>query len=193
MTNFSKRALLLCGSLLAFAASAQAAEIAMAANSTGKNLNFIRERLAEFEKQSGHKVKLVTMPPSSSEQFSQYRLWLAAGNTDVDVYQTDIVWAPHLPHQFVDLTAAGQGRHWSALPIRSRVANRGRQACGHADVHRCAGNVLSQGSARQIRQAAAEDLERDGRDMPRKFRTRNVQPARRICGASCSRAALMKV
>ena len=64
MTNFSKRALLLCGSLLAFAASAQAAEIAMAANSTGKNLNFIRERLAEFEKQSGHKVKLVTMPPS---------------------------------------------------------------------------------------------------------------------------------
>ncbi|WP_296099379.1 ABC transporter substrate-binding protein [uncultured Agrobacterium sp.] len=108
MTNFSKRALFLCGSLLAFAASAQAAEIAMAANSTGKNLNFIRERLTEFEKQSGHKVKLVTMPPSSSEQFSQYRLWLAAGNTDVDVYQTDIVWAPQLADQFVDLTAAAK-------------------------------------------------------------------------------------
>ncbi len=108
MTNFSKRALCLCGSLLAFAASAQAAEIAMAANSTGKNLNFIRERLTEFEKQSGHKVKLVTMPPSSSEQFSQYRLWLAAGNTDVDVYQTDIVWAPQLADQFVDLTAAAK-------------------------------------------------------------------------------------
>lgn len=108
MTNFSKRALFLCGSLLAFDASAQAAEIAMAANSTGKNLNFIRERLTEFEKQSGHKVKLVTMPPSSSEQFSQYRLWLAAGNTDVDVYQTDIVWAPQLADQFVDLTAAAK-------------------------------------------------------------------------------------
>ncbi|WP_296103241.1 ABC transporter substrate-binding protein [uncultured Agrobacterium sp.] len=108
MTNFSKRALFLCGSLLAFAASAHAAEIAMAANSTGKNLNFIRERLTEFEKQSGHKVKLVTMPPSSSEQFSQYRLWLAAGNTDVDVYQTDIVWAPQLADQFVDLTAAAK-------------------------------------------------------------------------------------
>ncbi|MDQ1195585.1 ABC transporter substrate-binding protein [Agrobacterium sp. SORGH_AS 787] len=124
MTNFSKRALFLCGSLLAFAASAQAAEIAMAANSTGKNLNFIRERLAEFEKQSGHKVKLVTMPPSSSEQFSQYRLWLAAGNTDVDVYQTDIVWAPQLADQFVDLTAAAKdviGQHFSSVVASQTV------------------------------------------------------------------------
>ena len=124
MTNFSKRALLLCGSLLAFAASAQAAEIAMAANSTGKNLNFIRERLAEFEKQSGHKVKLVTMPPSSSEQFSQYRLWLAAGNTDVDVYQTDIVWAPQLADQFVDLTAAAKdviGQHFPSVVASQTV------------------------------------------------------------------------
>lgn len=124
MTNFSKRAFFLCGSLLAFAASAQAAEIAMAANSTGKNLNFIRERLAEFEKQSGHKVKLVTMPPSSSEQFSQYRLWLAAGNTDVDVYQTDIVWAPQLADQFVDLTAAAKdviGQHFPSVVASQTV------------------------------------------------------------------------
>ncbi|KQR30983.1 ABC transporter substrate-binding protein [Rhizobium sp. Leaf155] len=124
MTNFSKRALLLCSSLLAFSASAQAAEIAMAANSTGKNLNFIRERLAEFEKQSGHKVKLVTMPPSSSEQFSQYRLWLAAGNTDVDVYQTDIVWAPQLADQFVDLTAAAKdviGQHFPSVVASQTV------------------------------------------------------------------------
>jgi trehalose/maltose transport system substrate-binding protein len=46
------------------------------------------------------------MPPSSSEQFSQYRLWLAAGNADIDVYQTDVVWAPQLTDQFIDLSAA---------------------------------------------------------------------------------------
>ena len=124
MTNFSKRALLLCGSLLAFAASAQAAEIAMAANSTGKNLNFIRERLAEFEQQSAHKVKLVTMPPSSSEQFSQYRLWLAAGNTDVDVYQTDIVWAPQLADQFVDFGHAPL-EFRERQPLESEIAING--------------------------------------------------------------------
>ncbi|KAA3515922.1 ABC transporter substrate-binding protein [Agrobacterium rosae] len=106
--NVSIKVLFLCGSVMSTGFAAQAAEISMAANSTGKNLNFIREQLVEFEKQSGHKVKLVTMPPSSSEQFSQYRLWLAAGNTDVDVYQTDVVWAPQLAEQFVDLSEAAK-------------------------------------------------------------------------------------
>ena len=89
----------LCGSV-------QAAEISVAANSTGKNLDFLRKLFVEFEEKSGHKVSLVTMPPSSSEQFAQYRLWLAAGNKDVDVYQTDVVWAPQLADQFIDLKAA---------------------------------------------------------------------------------------
>ena len=104
--NISMRVLALCGSVLSTGFAAQAAEISIAANSTGKGLNFIREQVSVFEKQTGHKVKIVSMPPSSSEQFSQYRLWLAAGNTDVDVYQTDVVWAPQLAEQFVDLTDA---------------------------------------------------------------------------------------
>lgn len=90
----------------ALGGAAHAAEIAVAANSTGKNLDFLRKMFAEFEQKTGHKVSLVTMPPSSSEQFAQYRLWLAAGNTDVDVYQTDVVWAPQLADQFVDLKEA---------------------------------------------------------------------------------------
>jgi trehalose/maltose transport system substrate-binding protein len=89
----------LCGSV-------QAAEISIAANSTGKNLDFLRKLFTEFEEKSGHKISLVTMPPSSSEQFAQYRLWLAAGNKDVDVYQTDVVWAPQLADQFIDLKPA---------------------------------------------------------------------------------------
>lgn len=124
MTKFSAKALFLCGSILAMGGSAQAAEIALAANSTGKNVQFMRDRLAEFEKQTGHKVKLVTMPPSSSEQFSQYRLWLAAGNTDVDVYQTDIVWAPQLSDQFVDLTEAAKdviGQHFPSVVASQTV------------------------------------------------------------------------
>lgn len=90
----------------ALGGAAHAAEIAVAANSTGKNLDFLRAVFAEFEEKTGHKVSLVTMPPSSSEQFAQYRLWLAAGNKDVDVYQTDVIWAPQLAEQFVDLKDA---------------------------------------------------------------------------------------
>ncbi|MDU0078376.1 extracellular solute-binding protein, partial [Bacillus sp. IG2] len=85
---------------------AQAADISVAANSTGNNVQFLQTQIAKFEQQSGHKVHIVSMPASSSEQFSQYRLWLAAGNADIDVYQTDVVWAPQLADQFIDLSAA---------------------------------------------------------------------------------------
>ncbi|GGB06863.1 ABC transporter substrate-binding protein [Brucella endophytica] len=84
----------------------QAAELSFAANTTGASIAFFRKQIAIFEKQTGNKVTIVTMPASSSEQFSQYRLWLAAGNKDIDVYQTDIVWAPQLADQFVDLKDA---------------------------------------------------------------------------------------
>lgn len=107
------------------AGTAGAAELSLAANTTGKNVNFMREQLDLFEKQTGHKVSLVTMPPSSSEQFSQYRLWLAAGNKDVDVYQTDVVWAPQLAEQFVDLTEAAKdivGQHFPSI-IASQTVN----------------------------------------------------------------------
>lgn len=122
--NISARTLFLCGSILSAGFSAQAAELSMAANSTGKNLDFFREQIAIFEKETGHKVNIVTMPPSSSEQFSQYRLWLAAGNTDVDVYQTDIVWAPQLADQFVDLTEATKdviGEHFPSVVASQTV------------------------------------------------------------------------
>ena len=87
---------------------AAAAELSLAAALTGGEPAVLRAQLDEFEKATGHKVNVVTMPPSTSEQFSQYRLWLAAGNTDIDVYRTDIIWAPQLADQFVDLTEAAK-------------------------------------------------------------------------------------
>ncbi|MEI1248530.1 ABC transporter substrate-binding protein [Rhizobium aouanii] len=96
------------GIAIAAAGPIRAAEISFAANTTGKNVEFLRKHLAIFEKNTGNQVKLVTMPSSSSEQFSQYRLWLAAGNKDIDVYQTDVIWAPQLADQFVDLKEAAK-------------------------------------------------------------------------------------
>jgi trehalose/maltose transport system substrate-binding protein len=57
-----------------------------------------------WEEATGHKVTLVPMPASTSDQFGQYRLWLAAGATDIDLYQTDVIWAPQLADHFVDLS-----------------------------------------------------------------------------------------
>ncbi|HWT59323.1 MAG TPA: ABC transporter substrate-binding protein [Rhizobium sp.] len=91
---------------VALAGPIRAADISFAANTTGKSIEFLQKQVAVFEKETGNHVKLVTMPSSSSEQFSQYRLWLAAGNKDIDVYQTDVIWAPQLADQFIDLKEA---------------------------------------------------------------------------------------
>jgi trehalose/maltose transport system substrate-binding protein len=65
------------------------------------------------------------MPSSTTDQFGQYKLWLAAGNTDIDVYQTDVIWAPQLADQFLDLTDAAKdvvGQHFPSI-IESQTVN----------------------------------------------------------------------
>ena len=89
--------------------SAQAAELSVVSGDTGNGLAFLRSQLDKFEADTGNTVTIVPMPSSTSDQFGQYRLWLAAGNTDIDVYQTDVIWAPQLADQFLDLTEAAAG------------------------------------------------------------------------------------
>ncbi|RUU75593.1 ABC transporter substrate-binding protein, partial [Mesorhizobium sp. M7A.T.Ca.TU.009.01.3.1] len=85
---------------------ARAVELSMVSGDTGDGIKVLREILDRYEKDSGNKVSIVVMPTSGTDQFGQYRLWLAAGNSDIDVYQTDVIWAPQLASQLVDLTAA---------------------------------------------------------------------------------------
>lgn len=98
--------------------SAQAAELSIVSGDTGNGLAFLRTQLDKFEAETGNKVTVVPMPSSTSDQFGQYKLWLAAGNTDIDVYQTDVIWAPQLADQFLDLTDAAKdvvGQHFPSI------------------------------------------------------------------------------
>lgn len=110
--------------VLAFAAStlftggAFAAELSLVSGSVGKDIEELRGQLDEFEKESGHTVKIVEMPASTTDQFGQYRLWLSAGNEDIDVYRTDVIWAPQLAGSLVDLTEAAKdivGQHFPSM------------------------------------------------------------------------------
>lgn len=83
-----------------------AANLSIAVGDTGTELEALRAQVKEFEKRTGHTVNIVAIPSSSSEQFGQYRLWIAARNTDIDVYRVDVVWAPQLASQLLDLTEA---------------------------------------------------------------------------------------
>jgi trehalose/maltose transport system substrate-binding protein len=97
---------LLTSVTLVSAGVAQAAELSIVSGDTGNGLAFLEEQLDKFEERTGHTVTVVPMPSSTTDQFGQYRLWLAAGNQDIDVYTTDVIWAPQLADQFLDLSEA---------------------------------------------------------------------------------------
>jgi len=115
---------LLAGATLGVIA-AQAADLAIVSGDTGNGLAFLRSQLDRFEAETGNKVTIVPMPSSTTDQFGQYKLWLAAGNADIDVYQTDVIWAPQLADQFVDLSAAAKdvvADHFPSI-IESQTVN----------------------------------------------------------------------
>jgi trehalose/maltose transport system substrate-binding protein len=114
---------LLLGALLA--GSASAATLSIVNGDTGGNLQWLRGVLDEYQKTSGDTVNIVPMPSSTTDQFGQYKLWLAAGNSDIDVYQTDVIWAPQLADQFVDLSTAAKDVSKDFFPsiIESQTVN----------------------------------------------------------------------
>lgn len=88
------------------AAFAQGVEVTVVSGAVGNAVANFEAIVKPWEEATGNKAVLVPMPASTSDQFGQYRLWLAAQNGDIDLYQTDVVWAPQLAEHFVDLTEA---------------------------------------------------------------------------------------
>jgi trehalose/maltose transport system substrate-binding protein len=105
--------------------SAQAANINFVSGATGNAIANLQEIVKPWEAETGNTVTIVPMPSSTTDQFGQYRLWLAAGNSDIDVYQTDVIWAPQLADNLVDLTEAAAdvvGSHFPSI-IESQTVN----------------------------------------------------------------------
>jgi trehalose/maltose transport system substrate-binding protein len=115
----------LLASVTLIASVAQAAELSVVSGDTGNGLAFLQDQLKKFEADTGNTVTIVPMPSSTTDQFGQYKLWLAAGNADIDVYTTDVIWAPQLADQFLDLTDAAKdvvGQHFPSI-IESQTVN----------------------------------------------------------------------
>ncbi|TNC72623.1 ABC transporter substrate-binding protein [Rubellimicrobium roseum] len=97
-------ALAMAAALVAPAASAQGVEVTVVSGAVGAAVANFDALVAPWEERTGNDAVLVPMPASTTDQFGQYRLWLAAQNGDIDLYQTDVIWAPQLAEHFVDLT-----------------------------------------------------------------------------------------
>ena len=111
--------------LAAFGAPVLADEIFYVSGAVGNAVENFKALVKPWEDKTGNTVTLVPMPASTTDQFAQYRLWLAAGSTDIDLYQTDVIWAPQLADSFVDLTAAAKDLAPTHFPsiIQSQTVN----------------------------------------------------------------------
>ena len=109
----------------AFGTAVMAEEITYVSGAVGNAVENFKIMVKPWEEATGNTVTMVPMPASTTDQFGQYRLWLAAGNTDVDLYQTDVIWAPQLADSFVDLTEVAKDLaplHFPSI-IQSQTVN----------------------------------------------------------------------
>ncbi|MEX1180125.1 MAG: ABC transporter substrate-binding protein [Cucumibacter sp.] len=107
------------------AGPAMAVELTYVSGAVGNAVEDFKTIVAPWEQATGNTVTLVPMPASTTDQFGQYRLWLAAGTSDVDVFQTDVIWAPQLAEHFLDLTEAAADlipQHFPSI-IESQTVN----------------------------------------------------------------------
>ncbi len=102
-----------------------AEELFYVSGAVGNAVENFKNLVKPWEEKTGNKVTMVPMPASTTDQFAQYRLWLAAGTADIDLYQTDVIWAPQLADHFVDLTEVAKDlapQHFPSI-IESQTVN----------------------------------------------------------------------
>jgi len=111
--------------LAAVGAPVMADELFYVSGAVGNAVDNFKALVKPWEEATGHTVTMVPMPASTTDQFGQYRLWLAAGASDIDLYQTDVIWAPQLADHFVDLTEVAKDLAPTHFPsiIESQTVN----------------------------------------------------------------------
>ncbi|QYF92587.1 ABC transporter substrate-binding protein [Massilia sp. PAMC28688] len=104
---------------------AAAATLTMACDSIGHGSQVCADGVRAWERKTGHKVKMLSLPASSSERLVLYRQLLAAESPLLDVMTIDIVWPGILADSLVDLRAAAAptiGQHFPAI-VRNNTVN----------------------------------------------------------------------
>ncbi len=127
MKGRALRATATAAMLAVFGVPAMADELFYVSGAVGTAVENFPALVKPWEEATGHTVTLVPMPASTTDQFGQYRLWLAAGATDIDLYQTDVIWAPQLADHFVDLTEAAKDlapQHFPSIIESQTVAGK---------------------------------------------------------------------
>lgn len=106
------------------ATSANAAEISISCGAVGAELQLCEEGVAKFEEMTGHTVNVVSTPNSATERLALYQQLLAAGTSDIDVFQVDVIWPGILADHFIDLseyTDGAEAAHFESIVENNTV------------------------------------------------------------------------
>lgn len=112
------------GSAAGGAPAAAGVEIAITCGSVGKETETCKQGADAWAQKTGNKVKVVTGPSSSTEQLALAQQLLAAGSTDIDVFNVDVVWPGILGTFFIDLKQYSNGaekEHFETIVANNTV------------------------------------------------------------------------
>jgi trehalose/maltose transport system substrate-binding protein len=96
-------ALAIIGAALATSSLAQAATISISCGAVGAELKLCQDAANAWAKETGNEVKVISTPNSTTERLALYQQILAAGSSDIDVLQIDVIWPGILGNQLIDL------------------------------------------------------------------------------------------
>ena len=92
------------GAALYGAGAVQAAKVSISCGAVGQEYEFCKTGSEAWAKKTGNEVNLVSTPNSATERLALYQQLLAAGASDIDVFQIDVVWPGILNNHLIDLT-----------------------------------------------------------------------------------------
>lgn len=81
----------------------QAAELTISCGAVGQELEMCKSATQAWAVETGNQVKVVSTPNSTTERLALYQQLLAAGVSDIDVFQIDVVWPGLLANHLIDL------------------------------------------------------------------------------------------
>lgn len=70
---------------------------------------YVQECVRAWEAKTGNTVRLLTGPAASTDVLALYQQQLAAGTSDVDVYEIDVIWPGLLANHLLDLKPYSKG------------------------------------------------------------------------------------
>ena len=130
MKRLMKPAILAIGAiagLTTISVSAHAASLSISCGAVGQELQTCKEGVEAWSNKTGHEVKVISTPNSTTERLALYQQMLAAGASDIDVYQVDVIWPGILGNHFVDLgPALGEAAkaHFPSIVANNTVEGR---------------------------------------------------------------------